>query len=161
MFFSYNEIVSGFSCDYAECTCMDDMITCIDVTAPRFKYRAIVTMLYMDNVQVINLIEIIKNVSNLQYLSVIHMRYFNCKWLSELPKQIYVKTNMCLNFSTSSQNIALQSSTTGKSATEMREIKDKVSKVITDKIDKISTSTGVSNMLSRSNEESSIENSTY
>ena len=40
----------------------------------------------------------------------------------------------------------------------MREVEDNVSKQITDQIDKILTTTGVSNMLSRSNEESSIEN---
>ena len=100
IFLINNKTVSGFSCDYAECTCMEDMIICIDVTAPRFKYRATVSMLYMDKVQVINLMEMIKNLPNLQYLSLMNMRYFNCEWLIGLPKQIYVKSNMCLNFST-------------------------------------------------------------
>ena len=87
--------MSGFNCDYAKCTCMGDMITCVGVTAPRFKYRATVTMLYMDNVQIVNLLDIIKNLPNLRYLSLINMKYFNCKWLKELPKHLYVRTNMC------------------------------------------------------------------
>ena len=77
--FFYNKIASGFSCDYAKCTCMDDMITCVGVTAPRFKYRVTVTMLYMNNVQVVNLLDVIKNLPNLRYLSLKNMKYFNCK----------------------------------------------------------------------------------
>ena len=94
--FSFNEIVNGYSCDYAECTCMEDMITCVGVAAPRFKYRATVTMLYMDNVQVVNLIDILKNLPNLKYLSLVNMKYFNCKWMKEVPRDVYVRTNMCL-----------------------------------------------------------------
>ena len=127
MLFSYNKIVSGFSCDYAEWTCMDDMITCIGVTASRFKYRAPVTMLYMDNVQVVNLMDIIKSLPNLRYLSLINMKYFNCKWLMELPKHLYVRTNMCLNFSTITQY-----SSTSETAIEMTEQQGKASNQITD-----------------------------
>ena len=98
--FSFNEIVNGFSCDYAECTCMEDMITCVGVAASRFKYRATVTMLYMDNVQVVNLIDILKNLPNLKYLSLVNMKYFNCKWMKEVPRDVYVRTNMCLKLTT-------------------------------------------------------------
>ena len=76
------------------------MITCVGVAAPRFKYRATVTMLYMDNVQVVNLIDILKNLPNLKYLSLVNMKYFNCKWMKEVPRDVYVRTNMCLKLTT-------------------------------------------------------------
>ena len=72
------------------------MITCVGVAAPRFKYRATVTMPYLDNVQVVNLIDILKNLPNLKYLSLVNMKYFNCKWMKEIPRDVYVRTNMCL-----------------------------------------------------------------
>ena len=123
--FSYNKIVSGFSCDYAECTCMDDMITCVGVTAPRFKYRATVTMLCMDAVQVVNLLDVIKNLPNLKYLSLMNMKYFNCKWLKEINKDLNVRTNMCLNSSSISQY-----SSTRQPPKEKRVTEDKLSKQI-------------------------------
>ena len=57
-FFLNLEKVLGYSCDYGECSCVDYMITCVDVTAPHFKFRATVSMLYMDNVQIINLVDV-------------------------------------------------------------------------------------------------------
>ena len=87
--------LSGFSCDYSECTCMEDMITCVDVAAPRFKFRATVTILYMDNVQILNLKELLNNLPNLRYLTLMNLRYFNCKWLRAVPGDITVRTNMC------------------------------------------------------------------
>ena len=130
-FFSYNKIASGFRCDYAECTCMDDMLTYVGVTAPRFKYRATVTMLYMDNVQVVNLLDVINNLPNLRYLSLMNMKYFNCKWLKELPKDVYIRTNMCLNLSTITRYSPTNQSVIGKTERE-----DKVSKQIPNQIDK-------------------------
>ena len=94
------EEVLGYSCDYGECSCVDDMVTCVDVTGPRFKFRATVTMLYMDNVQIINLVDILKKLPNLRYLTLMNMAYFDCEWIKDLPKHIYLKTNMCSKSST-------------------------------------------------------------
>ena len=87
--------LSGFSCDYSECSCMNDMITCVEIVAPRFKFRATVTMMYMDNVQIINLKDLLKNLPNLRCLTLMNMRYFNCKWLRDITEDIIVRTNMC------------------------------------------------------------------
>ena len=95
-----SEEVLGHSCDYGECSCVDDMVTCVDVTGPRFKFRATVTMLYMDNVQIINLVDILKKLPNLRYLTLMNMAYFDCEWIKDLPKHIYLKTNMCPKSST-------------------------------------------------------------
>ena len=119
--FSYNKIVTGLSCDYAECTFMDDMITCVGVTAPRFKYRATVTMLYMDSVEVVTLLDVIKKLPNLKYLSLMNMKYFNCKWLKEIHKDVNVRTNMCLNSST-----IFQYSSTKQAFTEKTVSQDKM-----------------------------------
>ena len=97
------EIVLAYSCDYAECSCLDDMITCVDVKAPHFKFKATASMLYMDIVQIINLTDIIKKLPNLKYLTLMNMQYFNCKWLKDLPKHIYLRTNMCSRNSTTTQ----------------------------------------------------------
>ena len=59
------------------------------------------------------------------------MKYFNCKWLKELPKDVYVRTNMCLNLSTITQY-----SPTNQAVIEKTERQDKVSKQIPDQIDK-------------------------
>ena len=52
-------------------------------------------MLYMDNVQIINLMDILKKMPNLKYLTLMNMQYFNSDWVKDLPKHIYLKTNMC------------------------------------------------------------------
>ena len=146
-------------------------------------------MLYMDNVQVVNLMDIIKSLPNLRYLSLINMKYFNCKWLMELPKHLYVRTNMCLNFSTitqysSTSQTAIEMterqgkasnqitdqiykmlptpySATSQSVTEMTERQDETSNQITDQIDKMLSTPDHSNILSTYNEEFSLESSTY
>ena len=125
-FFSYNKIVSGFSCDYAECTCMDDMITCVGVTAPRFKYRGTVTMLYMDNVQIVNLKELLKNLPNLRYLTLMNIRYFKCEWIRDMSEDIIVKTNLC-----ESQESSTYPITVGNVSypSEKTEIPNRISKI--------------------------------
>ena len=115
---SYNEIVTGFSCDYAECTCMEDMITCVGVTAPRFKYRATVTMLYMDSIMVVNLLDVIKNLPNLKYLSLMNMKYFNCKWLEEIDENVNVRSNMCFTSSTIFQYSSIKQISTEKTVSQ-------------------------------------------
>ena len=69
--------MSGCSCDYAACTYVEDMITCVDLMVPRFKYRPTVSILYMENIQVLNLKDIIKKLPNLRYLTLMNMNYFN------------------------------------------------------------------------------------
>ena len=69
------------SCDYTECNCVDQIITCIDVAAPRFKYRPIVTRLYLQNVQIMDIRKLIHNLPNLKYVTLVNVNYFKCKWL--------------------------------------------------------------------------------
>ena len=90
-YFFNQKRVLGYSCDYDECSCLDDMIICVDVTAPRFKFRATVSMLYMDNIQILNLKDIFESLPNLRYCTLMNMQYFNCKWLEDLPKYINLK----------------------------------------------------------------------
>ena len=94
----------GYSCDYSECSCLDDMITCVDVTAPRFKYRATVTMLYMENVQIVDLREIIRKLPNLKFLTLMNMKYFDCNWLQLLSEDVRLRTNMCQSYTKADEN---------------------------------------------------------
>ena len=68
MYLFNHQKVLGYSCDYEECSCVDDMVACVDVSAPRFKFRATVRILYMENVRLLNLKDIVKNFPNLRYL---------------------------------------------------------------------------------------------
>ena len=97
------------------------MITCIDITAPRFKFRATVSMLYMDNVQIINLVDILKKLPNLRYLTLMNMQYFDCEWVKNLPKHIYLKTNMCSKISTTNRFQIQEFSIASESLTERYE----------------------------------------
>ena len=109
-------MVLGYSCDYEECSCVDDMITCVDMTAPKFKFRATVTILYMENVQLLNLRDIIKKLPNLRYLTLMNMKYFTCKWIENVPDHIHLKTNMC--HSTGGYIDSSEPSTTSQSVSE-------------------------------------------
>ena len=120
------ELVSSYSCDYSECSCVDDMISCVDVTAPRIKYRATATMLYMDIVQVVNLKDIFRKLPNLRFLTLMNMKYFNCNWLLDLSRHTYLKTNMCQSYSTATDSVRQQYSTVLFRGTE---INDRINKI--------------------------------
>ena len=121
------ELVSSYSCDYSYCSCLDDMITSVDVTAPQFKYRATVTMLYMDNVQIVYLKNIIRKLPNLRFLTLMNMKYFNCDWLQDVSKDIYLKTNMCQSYSTATSIESQQYSTSLFSAMKFNDRNVKIS----------------------------------
>ena len=84
------------SCHQKVCNCREDMIFCIDVSVPSFNYRPVVTRLYMERVQLLELESIIRALPNLVYLSLVDMQYFNCDWMGEIPSNVIVTTNMCL-----------------------------------------------------------------
>ena len=117
MYLFNHQKVLGYSCDYEECYCVDDKVTCVDVSAPRFKFRATVRILYMENVRLLNLKDIVKNFPNLRYLTLMNMKYFNCKWIENLPEHVHLKTNMC--YSTRSHIISLEVTTAGQSFGEI------------------------------------------
>ena len=120
------EVVSSYSCDYSECSSVDDMISCVDVTAPRFKYRATATMLYMDIVQVVNLKDIFRKLPNLRFLTLMNMKYFKCNLLLDLSRDTYLKTNMCQSYSTATDSVRQQYLTALFRGTE---INDRINKI--------------------------------
>ena len=87
--------VSSFSCDQGQCYCLDNRITCIDITGPKFRYRVNVNILYMNQVQILDSDSIIRNLPNLEHISMIDMRYFRCEWLNKVPSEVHIHTNMC------------------------------------------------------------------
>ena len=117
IFLFNHQKVLGYSCDYEECSCVDDMVTCVDVSAPHFKFRATVRILYMEKVQLLNLKDILKNFPNLRYLTLMNMDYFNCNWLENLPEHIHLRSNMC--YSTGGHIERLELSTVRQSFSEI------------------------------------------
>ena len=95
IFFLRESKTYGYICEYNECTCVEEMITCIDITAPRFKFRPTVTKLYMENVQIVDINKMIHNLPNLKYVTLVNINYFNCKWLDNFPSYTFVRTNLC------------------------------------------------------------------
>ena len=93
--------VKGYSCDQGQCYCFDNRITCIDMTGPKFRYRMNINILYMEHVQILDFESIIKNLPNLEYLTMMNMRFFRCEWLNDIPKGINLQTNMCVTHSKS------------------------------------------------------------
>ena len=124
------EIVSSYSCDYSECSCVDDMITCVDVTAPRFKYRAKIFTRYS------------------RYLTSMKMQYFNCKWLQDLSRDTYLRTNMCQSYSTANDNVSLKNLTTLQIGTKINKINVKISTQTSYQINNKATRT-VPNLITR------------
>ena len=103
--------VKGYSCDQGQCYCFDNRITCIDMTAPKFRYRVNINILYMEHVQILDFESIIKNLPNLEYLTMMNMRFFRCEWLKIIPSGINLYTNMCVSYSTSETTAPSESTT--------------------------------------------------
>ena len=97
---SFLRNVEGYSCEQGQCYCFDNMITYIDMTGPKFRYRVNVNFLYMDQVQILDFESIIRNLPNLEHLTLMNMRYFRCDWLNGIPSEINLHTNMCASYPT-------------------------------------------------------------
>ena len=70
------------------------------MTGPKFRYRVNVNFLYMDQVQILDFESIIRNLPNLEHLTLMNMRYFRCNWLNGIPSEINLHTNMCASYPT-------------------------------------------------------------
>ena len=92
-------------------SCFDNRITCIDMTAPKFRYRVNINILYMEHVQILDFESIIKNLPNLDYLTMMNMRFFRCEWLKIIPLGINLYTNMCVSYSNSETTAPSESTT--------------------------------------------------
>ena len=73
---------------------------CIDMSGSKFRYRVNVNFLYMDQVQILDFESIIRNLPNLEHLTLMNMRYFRCEWLNGTPSGINLHTNMCVSYPT-------------------------------------------------------------
>ena len=73
---------------------------CIDMSGPKFRYRVNVNFLYRDQVQILDFESIIRNLPNLEHLTLMNMRYFRCEWLNGIPSGINLHTNMCASYPT-------------------------------------------------------------
>ena len=87
---------SSFSCDKEECSCVDYIVTCINVFHPSFFYRPSVTVLYMSGVQLNGIAHLINSFPNLEYMTLSDMVYFDCNWIEEIPSTITVFSNNCI-----------------------------------------------------------------
>ena len=87
---------SSFSCEREECSCVDNIVTCINVFHPSFFYRPSITVLYMSEVQLNGISHLIYSFPNLEYMTLLDMVYFNCNWIEEIPSGITVFNNNCI-----------------------------------------------------------------
>ena len=70
-------------------------IFCLDIITPSFIYRPTVTRLYMERVQVLDMQNIFCSLPSPQYLTLVDMLYFDCKWLKDMPEHITLMGNTC------------------------------------------------------------------
>ena len=54
------------------------------------------------------------NLPNLEHLTMMNMRYFRCEWLSNIPSEINLHTNMCASYLISEINSVTYMTTTGE-----------------------------------------------
>ena len=130
----------------------------------------------MDSVEVVNLLDVIKDLPNLKYLSSMNMKYFNCKWLKEIDKDVNVRTNMCLTSSTIFQYLSTKQTFTEKTVSRDKMLSTSYwsklnpvtdisegqnSKEISEQIDKRQSAPNHSNITSSYNEEFATQSTTY
>ena len=92
-------LIASNGCE--KCTCDESNISCIGVFNPIFFPNPSVSMVYMKNVHILGLDNILKSFPNLQYLILKDMRYFNCDWIEHVPKGIYTTIQQCHDLSSS------------------------------------------------------------
>ena len=89
-----------------KCTCEGANISCIGVFNPIFSLNPAISMVYMQDVHILGLDNILSSFPSLRYLILKDMRYFNCEWIQEIPKEVYTTIKQCpdLSSSTSGKN---------------------------------------------------------
>ena len=71
------------------------MAVCIDVVWVEFTYNPKIRILYLKQLEYLDIHLVLKNFPSLKYWVMMDMMYFNCSWIKEIPLQIKVSTNMC------------------------------------------------------------------
>ena len=82
-------------CEQGLCSCDNTVVVCIDLITPQFKYRPEVTTLYLERVQLQGIVDLLRNLPNLKYLTMVHMLYINCDWMLDIPQDIILTFDDC------------------------------------------------------------------
>ena len=88
--------IKSRACFLGLCNCEEDMAVCIDVVWVRFTYSPRIRILYLKQIQIEDIDQVLNNFPSLKYWTMMDMIYFNCSWIKEIPKDIRVITNMCI-----------------------------------------------------------------
>ena len=97
-FLVINFMLQGLNATFCEqglCSCDNTVVVCIDLTTPRFKYRPEITTLYLERVQLQGVVDLLRNLPNLKYLTMVNMLYFNCAWMVDIPQDIILTFDDC------------------------------------------------------------------
>ena len=87
--------VSTDSCGQDLCYCDNAQVTCISVINPVFIRDYEIIQVYMENVQILGLSNVLKSFPNLKYLTLYNMLYFNCDWVNDIPSNVYRNIPQC------------------------------------------------------------------
>ena len=88
-------LIYSKACFQRMCNCENDMAVCIDVVWGEFTYNPKIRILYLKQLEYLDIHLVLKNFPSLEYWVMMDMMYFNCSWIKEIPLQIKVSTNMC------------------------------------------------------------------
>ena len=89
-------LINSKGCFQGMCNCEEDMAVCIDVWV-KFSYNPRIRILYLKQLQILDIHLVLENFPSLKYLTMRDMMYFNCIWIKEIPEDIIVSTNMCID----------------------------------------------------------------
>ena len=88
-------LIYSKACFQGMCNCEEDMAVCIDVVWVEFTYNPKIRILYLKQLEYLDIHLVLKNFPSLKYWAMMDMMYFNCSWIKEIPLQIIVSTYMC------------------------------------------------------------------
>ena len=88
-------LINSKACFQGICNCEEDMAVCIDVVWVEFTYSPKIRILYLKQLEILDIHLVLENFPSLKYWTMVDMMYFNCSWIKEIPVEITVSTNMC------------------------------------------------------------------
>ena len=88
-------LIKSKGCFQGMCNCEEDMAVCIDVVWVKFTYNPKIRILYLKEMEILDIHLVLENFPSLKYWTILDIMYFNCTWIKEIPVEIIVATNMC------------------------------------------------------------------
>ena len=87
-------LINSKGCFQGMCNCVEDMAVCIDVVWVEFTFNPKIRILYLKQLEILDIHLVLENFPSLKYWTMMDMM-LNCSWIKEIPVEIIVSTNMC------------------------------------------------------------------